>query len=355
VHRQSRSVPLLSMIVAAIGRRLWTVPIVWALGLMLAAAVVTGANAQVLVVLSEDWPGMREVAAELREQLGGLRDGRLTIDVVTAKRIKLDDLDIIRRSELIIAVGVEAARAVIDREKDLSRPPPTLCLLIPKLRFDAFVGTIPAGSERRVSAVFIDQPVARQFNLLRLAAPTKSRIGIVLGPSSSRLQDELRDNARERAMTLNIVIVDQPSGMFAAMQKTLSESDLFLALPDPVTINESTAYAVLRTSYQEQIPVAGFSESMVRAGALFGLYSTLRQQARQGAEIASRLLAGEAGLPPPQYPRYFTVGVNTSVARSLGVQLDAGAIEAALAARERGSNPRETRTGTEAAAPRRTP
>src|SRR4029079_15184580 len=140
VHRQSRSVPLLSMMVAAIGRRLWTVPIVWALGLMLAAAVVTGANAQVLVVLSEDWPGMREVAAELREQLGGLRDGRLTIDVVTAKRIKLDDLDIIRRSELIIAVGVEAARAVIDREKDLSRPPPTLCLLIPKLRFDAFVG-----------------------------------------------------------------------------------------------------------------------------------------------------------------------------------------------------------------------
>jgi ABC-type uncharacterized transport system substrate-binding protein len=185
-----------------------------------------------------------------------------------------------------------------------------------------------------VTAVFIDQPLSRQLDLIRLALPDKHRVGVVLGPSSQALKDDLRDRARERALQLKIAEVAETSGVYGALQKVLPESDLLLALPDPVAISSSTVYGLLLTSYRAQVPVVAFSEGLVKAGALMSLFSTARQQGKQGAEIASRILAGEAGLPVPQFPKYFTVRVNASVAHSLGLRMaEEGALASALASR----------------------
>jgi len=79
--------------------------------------------------------------------------------------------------------------------------------------------------------------------------------------------------------------------------------------------------------------VVGFSEALVKAGALVGLYSSSKQVGAQGAEMASRALAPDGALPPPQWPRQFTVRVNYSVARSLGIVLpDEAMLAAALVA-----------------------
>jgi putative ABC transport system substrate-binding protein len=75
---------------------------------------------------------------------------------------------------------------------------------------------------------------------------------------------------------------------------------------------------------------------MVRAGALIGLYSTAKQYGQQAGEIARRVLGGDGALPRPEYPRYFTVGVNASVARSLNIRVEGEAsLVEALSSRER--------------------
>jgi ABC-type uncharacterized transport system substrate-binding protein len=108
-------------------------------------------------------------------------------------------------------------------------------------------------------------------------------------------------------------------------------------------------YGLLLTTYRAQVPVVGFSEGLVKAGALLGLFSTAQQMGKQGAEIVSRVLAGDAGLPAPQYPRYFTVRINNSVARSLGISLpDETALGTALITR---SEQRETMRPAVAAEP----
>jgi len=109
---------------------------------------------------------------------------------------------------------------------------------------------------------------------------------------------------------------------------------VLLALPVPIVISSGAVYDLLLTTYHAQKPVVGYSEGLVTAGALLSLYSTPRQQGRQGAEIAARILASESGLPAPQHPTYFTVRVNTSVARSLGLRIqDETELAAALAVR----------------------
>ena len=278
-------------------------------------------SAQVLAVLSDESAGYQEVAEELRAGLTSVREGRTRMDVLTAQRLAGVDDAALNAYELVVTIGLSAAQATMARESVLATPPLTLCLLIPRQSFARLSPARTGGRERRVTAVFIDQPLSRQLDLIRLALPDKHRVGVVLGPSSQALKDDLRDRARERALQLKIAEVAETSGVYGALQRVLPESDLLLALPDPVAISSSTVYGLLLTSYRAQVPVVGFSEGLVKAGALMSLFSTARQQGKQGAEIGSRVLGGEAGLPAPQYPRYFTVRVNASVARSLGLRM----------------------------------
>ncbi|MGH8121391.1 MAG: ABC transporter substrate-binding protein [Rudaea sp.] len=231
-----------------------------------------------------------------------------------------------------------AAQAATSRDNDMPTPPPTLCLLIPRQSFEQLSSVRNNARERRVSAVFIDQPLSRQLDLVRMALPDRHRLGVVLGPSSRGLEGELHTLASERSLILNLATVTESSAVYAALQTVIAESDLLLLLPDPVATNADTVYSLLLTSYRAQVPVAGFSEGLHNAGALVSLYSTARQQGRQGAEIASRALARENSLPAPQYPKYFTVRVNASVAHSLGLHLPAEeALSAALSGKGAGA------------------
>jgi len=285
--------------------------------------------AQVLVVLSDDTTSYQEVAAEMQAELKSLREGRLRIDVVTAERVPGIDDPLLKGHELVVTVGLSAAQAVLTRERTLATSPFTLCLMIPRQAYERIAPSRAGGRERRVSAVFIDQPLSRQLQLIRTALPGAHRVGVVFGPSSILVKDELGERARERDLVLKSAEVTSAAGVYGALQSLLPESDVLLAIPDPVAVNASTIYGLLLTSYRAQVPVVGFSEGLVKAGALLGLFSTASQQGKQGAEIATRILAGDGGLPAPQYPKYFTVRANYSVARSLGLRLEE---EAALAA-----------------------
>jgi putative tryptophan/tyrosine transport system substrate-binding protein len=327
----------------------------------LAAALVLAAStasAQALVVLSDESAVYQDVAGELKDRLALLRGGRLRIDVVTAAGAAKFDERGYAAYEVIVTVGLPAAQTVVANQNGAATLPPTLCLLVSQQSFEGLAGGA-AGRGSRVSAVFVEQPIARQLDLVSLAFPAKSRIGAVFGPASVALAQEVQDGARERDLALNRIDVTDASGVYPALQKVLKDSDLLLALPDPVALNASTAYGVLLTSYRAQVPVVGFSQGLVKSGALLAVYSTARQQGRQGAENAGRVLTGEGGLPAPEHPRYFTVAVNFFAARSLGLQMeDEAALAAALA--ERSRHPPDPRKpsisgGDGGAAPRKVP
>jgi putative ABC transport system substrate-binding protein len=286
--------------------------------------------AQVLVVLSDGTASYDVVADELRAGLEPLRDGHVRVDRVSVAHLAGVDGPTFGAYEVIVPIGLSAAQAVMTREQDLPSPPITLCLLIPRQSFERLAKPLTGERARRVSAVFIDQPLSRQLDLLRIALPDRHRVGVILGPSSQELEGGLRSEARGRELSLDFAHVGESSGVYAALQSVMPESDLLLLVPDPVVANADTVYGLLLTSYRAQVPVIGYSEGLLNAGALVSLFSTAKQQGRQGAEIAGAVLAHEA-LPAPQHPRYFTVRVNASVARSLGLHLPAeSALNSAL-------------------------
>lgn len=271
--------------------------------------------AETLTLLqSSDGGPYREFADALNlalaQQPGRYRIERITLDENGAIASPLPT-----GTGLVVAVGAQAAEEAFKA----GTPDRLLCVLLPRYRFDELRRAKPPGSGRQVSAIYLDQPYARQFDLLRLALPHLHSIGVVLGPASADKAPELKGIAQNRHIELRIEQIGDQSAIIPALGRMLPGVEALLALPDPLVFNRDTVRPILLTTYRFQRPLAGFSKAYVTAGALLGVYSTPAHIARQLGEIL------QGGIPPflpaPIYPRYFDVSVNHSVANSLRIDL----------------------------------
>lgn len=221
---------------------------------------------------------------------------------------------------LVVAVGVGALRGLAETEMRT----PLLGVLVPRavyLRIAEPVGR--AG--RQVSSIWLDQPIMRQLDLLRLALPARNRVGVLLGPESKLFEAEFQRAAAERNLELVTARVEGAEQLATATQRVLGDADVLLALPDPQVYNGATIQNILTAAYRQRVPLIGFSPAYVKAGAMLSLYSTPAQVGAQAAEMVRTVLGGRP-LPAPQGPRAFTIGVNADVARSLGIALEDDAV-----------------------------
>lgn len=277
-----------------------------------AGAASAAGERRILLVLSEESGPYIEVAQALRASLDG---GGLAKDVQTVPTSALTGMRPIS-ADLLVTVGVKAAEAAAAAAASA----PTLNVLIPRESVESLAHTAKL---KNTSAIYLDQPLGRQFQLIKAALPARDQVGILLGPTSQDRLRELQSSARENHIKLNIREMSTEEQLLPALRKVLADSEVLLAVPDPLVFNRDTAQSVLLTSYRAQAPMFAFSKSYVTAGALAAVYSTPAQIGQQAGEIIRRYFqTGGGALPPPQYPKYFSVSVNYQVARSLGLALD---------------------------------
>lgn len=274
------------------------------------ASVATAESATIAIVLSDDSAPYKEAASSIRAlvEQGGLRPA---VNIYAPEEKKPDFVR--ERQDLIVAVGVRAAQEMLA----LNLATPILATLIPRQAFEKIAHH---RDSRQFSAVYLDQPLIRQMELIRLALPDRSKIGVVLGPESQDSLKILQSAAREAKFGLVVEKIGAAEELLPALQRVLADSDVLLALPDPLVFNKGTVQSLLLTTYRYQDPVIGFSQAYVKAGALGAVYTTPEQAGRQAGEMLQRVLAGKTWiLPPPEYPKYFSVSINYQVARSLAI------------------------------------
>lgn len=286
--------------------------------LALVAVCLSGVSAQadaarVAVVLSDDSAPYQETYQVIRAYLD---DSGHEAAQISARGLTSASLT---ETRLAIAVGVLAADALAA----LPNPPPILAVLVPRAWYVKTGRSRLAGDGNRLaSAIYIDQPIERQAQLIRLAFPDARRVGVLLSASQAGLLGELESAMRSQRLTLVQAILANDEQLITPLESILSEADLLLALPDPVVFNRNTAQSILLTSYRYRDPVLGYSRSLTRAGALLSLHSSPAEIGRQTAEwVNSALLGPVVRLPAPAYPAYFSISINEQVARSLGFAL----------------------------------
>lgn len=236
---------------------------------------------------------------------------------------------------LVVTLGAGALRAMVDRmqaDAALARVP-LLAALLPRASYESIVSPkLPASA----SAVLLDQPLERHFELLRQALPARRKVGVLLGPDTLPQKPALLSAAAVRGMQLNAVAVaSQPQDIYPALREVLDESEVLLTLPDSLLFQPGAMQNLLIAAYRQRVPVATYSAAQVKAGATLALFTSPVQAARQTMTAMQGFLMGR-GLPPVRLAESFSVAVNAQVGRSLGLALDDAETLAAAVRRQEG-------------------
>jgi putative ABC transport system substrate-binding protein len=110
----------------------------------------------------------------------------------------------------------------------------------------------------------------------------------------------------------------RPAQLLESFQSLKGQVDLVLCFPDASLYNSATVKPFVLASLRYRLPLIGFSESFVRAGAVLGVYPDFQESGTRAAELAQKLLNGQP-VPKIDNPRRFRVAVNQNITRLLGL------------------------------------
>ena len=262
---------------------------------------------KVLVVLSDDSAPYQSFASALNSSLPAMvrttvleHPGQFSPDVSHA--------------DLIVAVGMKATQSAIAQTGI-----PVLAVMIPRMGYeDLLAQAAPKKITHSISAIYLNQPLARRLDFWRAALPDRRRIGLLHTPDARIDVERLRQDVAQRGGSLVDRQVLSAEELFRGLESVLASSDVLFAIPDSMLYSSSNIRNILLASYRLGVPLIGLSQAYVNAGALCAIFSTPEQLAEQASATVIGF-ARTGKLPAPQYPVSFTIAVNQQVARSLGV------------------------------------
>jgi len=308
-NRQQYNQPASSQHIA----RFW--PVLAGLWLLLTVSVSFADPARIYLIYDNNDQTHQSYVAAFKTELNRISPAVGYIDLNPTSVLRNEKpLD----ADIYISIGVDAANAM----QSVNHQKPTLYALLP-IQHAIDNKRLPPGCAQRCAFSVLDQPVQRQIRLIQHSLPNIKRVGVLYSAHSEIMLNPLREQAKKTSLEITAVRHNPSQSLLDHLSPILANAELLFALPDPDIYNKQTARSIILTTYRRGIPIFGYSEAYTRAGALVSLYTTPEQFARHNAEIAAMMLQGiqqEYGII---YPKYFTVSVNQTVAKSLEIELDA--------------------------------
>ncbi len=237
-----------------------------------------------------------------------------TVESIQNKKLRTIIRD--NKWDLIITIGTKAALKL----NNIKTAVPTLYSLIPSHIYP----TIRRSSTSKIkSAIYIDQPLKKQLQLIKAALPKKRKVGVLLGKYSGINKEHLQQVMRNMGLE-PVVANTNPNNLKRSLDTVFSKADALLAQPDPNIYNKKTVMTVLLSSYRHKVPVFGYSAAFVRSGATAAIFSSPTNIGQQvGDEIVKYISPNNRTLSSPGFPKYFSIDTNRRVTRSLNIKLPA--------------------------------
>jgi putative tryptophan/tyrosine transport system substrate-binding protein len=254
---------------------------------------------RVLVFSSAGVPAYSEAIEGIREELA--QDG-YPVDVETSGTLNAARF---AGTSLVIAVGDDALKAAL--RSNIQAP------IVATLVTHADL----VGAERRYAgAVSVDISLPDVLASVKRLFPERTRIGILR--DAARDSEAVVAKARQQGFTIEVLDCTKPDELLRSIPTLRDKIDFLLSRPDSHLFNSTTANPILLSALQNRLPLIGFSESFVRAGAAVGVYPNYRRAGRQTAAMAKRVMQGDSRSIEP--PKVIDVAVNGRVLSLLGLE-----------------------------------
>lgn len=264
-------------------------------------ATATLAVQQVSIISAADNGYQQSLVQSIRDSLRG---SGIKIKTIDANTRRISD----NGEQLIVSIGSDAA-TLLDQNN----------IVTSQLRILANIDPEKIPAQKNTSYLSMTQPLCQQFALIRSLNDEWQTVSLLLPEADTELTHRLETCASRYQLTLQVILIDEYINIIDALNSALSESDVLLALPDASVYNAGTIRSILLTTYRHKVPVIGFSESFVRAGALAAIHSSTRQLGRQTAELIKTYYKNQGIKQQYIYPDDFDVTINKDVAKSLGI------------------------------------
>ena len=247
----------------------------------------------VLVLSTAGVPAYAEAIQGIREELA---KGGPTIYV--EQRDGVPNASAFTGTRLVIAVGGDAFKAAL--RSHISAP--IVATMVTRAE-------LTEAGHRYAGAVSVDISLRDVLASVRRLFPSRNRIGILRDTALD--SDAVLAKARQQGFTMEVLDCVKPDELLRSIPTLRNKIDFLLSRPDSHLFNSSTANPILLSALQNRLPLIGFSESFVRAGAAVGVYPDYRRAGVQTAVMAKRVMGGDSR--SIEAPKAISVAVNGRV------------------------------------------
>jgi putative tryptophan/tyrosine transport system substrate-binding protein len=216
------------------------------------------------------------------------------------------------QAELTVTVGSEALRKTLGRGDNS----PIIATLLPRQSYEKILAEFRKPA--RITAIYLDQPPARQAAFINHLLPGLKRAGMLFSSETRNAAAQYRQAFSNAGLILDTEDADTENALLPALNALLGRINVLIAVPDSTIYHRNNIKPILITAFRYQRPVIGYSPAFVNAGALAALHSTPAQIARQTADM---IVTHGPNLPNPTGPSQFAIAINSNVAQSLGLNI----------------------------------
>lgn len=224
----------------------------------------------------------------------------------------LDEIDSRLKPDLVVAVGIWALRAVVNRPP--SAPVVFAMVLNPP--------SVISPDARNITGASLNVPVEQQMWLFKQLGV--KRIGVIYNPAKTGyLVRRAQAVARDDGIEFVTREVNAPKDAIGAIDSIQDGVDGLWLVPDETVLSQTVVDHMLLLSYRRKLPLLGVSARHAQMGALFAMsFASGEDIGRQAGELAQAILRGRAVSDVPYTSaRMVYLTVNLKTAQQLGLDI----------------------------------
>jgi putative tryptophan/tyrosine transport system substrate-binding protein len=178
-----------------------------------------------------------------------------------------------------------------------------------------------------VAGVRFEVSAAAQLSRIREALPGAMRVGVLYDPDKSAAFVAAAERAAGKSgIRLVPAVVRDPREVAVVFRTIRDDVDALWLIPDSTVVTRESFEVLALQSAESKVPLVAFAEAFARQGALLALYPDPGAVGAECADLAGRILRGEAepreiGIRHPARP---LLAVNRRIEEQLGVLLGSG-------------------------------
>lgn len=214
-------------------------------------------------------------------------------------------------ANIVLAVGLKAALVA---KREILDIPVIMCLVMEPEKYGLPI--------RNMVGLSLKIPFEQQLKPFQILAPQTSRIGVLFDPQKTQaMRDQLEEDAKALGLTLVAQEVHSEQQISSTLNFLKHTVEAIYLLPDSRVFTEHTLDFLISSTLKANIPLIGFTESLVRNGAVRGVYFNYTDLGRHAATLVPTLVMPTSSpllgmMVPPEVVRQ---AINVKSARYLGL------------------------------------